>query len=61
MLMFCCCLCFDAELSAVALPCLIDRDKKFKQYVDLYAKDEETFFKVSPHATVAGLLQVYCI
>jgi hypothetical protein len=22
------------------------RDRKFKQYVDLYAKDEDTFFKV---------------
>lgn len=28
------------------LPFPLLRDRKFKQYVDLYAKDEDTFFKV---------------
>lgn len=32
--------------AVAAVPILLCRDRKFKQYVELYAKDEDTFFKV---------------
>lgn len=37
-------------------------DKKYKQWVDLYAKDEETFFKVGRLAYhVAHVLGYLCL
>jgi hypothetical protein len=41
----CACVCLSAPAC---------RDRKFKQFVDLYAKDEDTFFKVGWWLCVCG-------